>query len=64
MEKVWIWKGRIEDEPKADREFWQQMTGRERVAALEELREDVWKFTGESVEGLRRAVRVLQRPEG
>jgi hypothetical protein len=64
MKKVWVWKGRIEDEAEADRQFWQQMTGPERVAALEELRQDVWKFTGERVEGLRRVARVLERQEG
>lgn len=50
------------EEERADREFWQRLTGDERIMALEDLRRDAWKVTGERIEGLRRAVRVLQRP--
>jgi hypothetical protein len=63
MKKLWVWKGPIEEEAEADRQFWAQMTGRERVEALEELRRDVWKITGERVEGLRRVAHVFKRPE-
>lgn len=49
------------EEARADREFWAQMTGRERVEALEDLRREAWKVTGERLEGLRRSVRVLER---
>jgi hypothetical protein len=65
MDKVWVRKGAsFEEEAEADREFWQRMTGRERVEALEELRQEGWKITGERLEGLRRVVRVVERPGG
>jgi len=64
MEKVWLRKcASFEEEEEADREFWAQMTGDERVEALEQMRQDAWKVTGERLEGLRRTVRVLGRPE-
>jgi hypothetical protein len=64
MEKVWLRKcSSFEEEEAADREFWQQMTGDERIEVLEQMRRDAWKITGERLEGLRRAVRVLGRPE-
>jgi hypothetical protein len=63
METVWIRKcASFEEEEEADREFWMQMTGDQRVEALEQMRQDAWKITGERLEGLRRAVRVLERP--
>jgi hypothetical protein len=65
MEKVWLRKcTSFEEEEEADREFWGQMTGDERVEALEQMRRDAWKITGERLEGLRRTFRVLQRPRG
>jgi hypothetical protein len=65
VEKLWIRKGRsFAEEEAADREFWAQMTGRERVEALEELRQEAWKITGERIEGLRRTARVVKRPGG
>ena len=64
MEKVWLRKcASFEEEEEADRELWAQMTGDERVEALEQMRQDAWKVTGERLEGLRRTVRVLGRPE-
>jgi hypothetical protein len=63
MKKLWIWKGTsFEAEAEADREFWSQMSGRERVEALEELRRDAWKITGERIERLRRVARVVKLP--
>jgi len=60
---IWIRRcDSFEEEARADREFWESLTGEERVEALEDLRREAWKVTGERVEGLRRAVRVLQRP--
>jgi hypothetical protein len=65
MEKVWFRKcSSFEEEEEADREFWAQMTGDERVEVLEQMRQEAWKITGEPLEGLRRVVRVLRRPEG
>jgi hypothetical protein len=65
VEKLWVRKGRsFAEEEEADREFWAQMTGRERVEALEELRQEAWKITGERIEGLRRTARVVKRPGG
>jgi hypothetical protein len=62
---LWIRKcSSFEEEAEADREFWSSMTGDERVEALEELRHQAWKVTGERIEGLRRTVRVLQLSPG
>jgi hypothetical protein len=64
MQDVWFRKcDSFEEEEEADREFWEQMTGRERVEALEELRREAWKITGERFEGLRRVARVLEISE-
>jgi hypothetical protein len=62
---VEIWLRRCSsfaEEAAADREFWARMTGEERVEALEDLRREAWRVTGERLEGLRRAVHVLERP--
>lgn len=62
---VWVRKGvSFEEEEAADREFWAQMTGRERVEALEEMRRDAWKIKGERLKRLRRVVRIVERPWG
>jgi hypothetical protein len=59
----WVRKcGSFAEEARADREFWAAMTGDQRVAALEELRQEAWKVTGEPLQGLRRTVRILERP--
>lgn len=59
----WVRKGSsFEEEAAADREFWAQMTGRQRVEALEDLRAEAWKVTGERLEGLRRVVQVVEEP--
>jgi hypothetical protein len=61
--EVWVRRCRsFEEEARADREFWARMSGEERVEALEEMRREAWKVTGERLEGLRRAVRVLECP--
>jgi hypothetical protein len=61
--EIWLRKcNSFAEEANADREFWSRMTGDERVEALEELRREAWKVTGERLEGLRRTVRVLERP--
>jgi hypothetical protein len=60
---IWVRKSRsFADEAVADREFWAQMTGDERVEALEQLRHEAWKVTGERLERLRRVVQVFERP--
>jgi hypothetical protein len=60
--KMWVRRcSSFAEDEKADREFWAAMTGDERVEALEELRREAWKVTGERLEGLRRTVRVLER---
>jgi hypothetical protein len=62
---IWVRKcSSFAEEARADREFWAQMTGGQRVEALEELRREAWKVTGERFEGLCRAVRVLERSPG
>jgi hypothetical protein len=63
MKQLWVRKGKLEDEAGADREFWQQMTGLERLEALEELQREIWGHDATS-EGLRRVARVVEREEG
>jgi hypothetical protein len=60
---VWVRRcASFEEEQRADREFWRAMTPAARIEALEELRE-LWRTsTGDTHEGLRRTVRVLQPP--
>jgi len=59
---IWLRKcSSFEDEERADREFWQQMSPDERVAAVDDLRRDWLKMKGSSDEGLRRTVRVLEQ---
>jgi hypothetical protein len=60
---VWVRRcASFEEEQRADRQFWRQMTPEARIQALEELRAQ-WRTTaGDGHEGLRRTVRVLQRP--
>lgn len=64
MQEIWFRRcNSFEEEEAADLEFWAQMTGDERVEVLEQMRRDAWKVTGERLKGLRRAVRVIERPE-
>lgn len=61
--EIWLRRcSSFAEEARADREFWARMSGEERVEALEALRHEAWKVTGERLEGLRRVVRVLGRP--
>ncbi len=58
--RIWIRKcSSFEEENRADREFWQRMTPNERVAVVEQLRDEWWEHHGDGEPGLRRAVRVL-----
>ncbi|MFW6012465.1 MAG: hypothetical protein ACOC92_02010 [bacterium] len=53
----------FEEERRADREFWSTLPPDERVAAVEELRQEWARMRGtdEDLQGLRRSARVLQR---
>jgi hypothetical protein len=53
----------FEEEREADRQFWARLTPDERVAAVESLRQQWLKMTGQRDERLRRTVRVLDGPE-
>lgn len=47
---IWMRKcANFEDEKEADRESWARLSGDERVEALEDLRREAGKVTGESV---------------
>lgn len=62
MPELWFRKlDSFADEAEADREFWARMTPSERVAVIEDLRQDWLKMKGLPDEGLRRVVRVLER---
>jgi hypothetical protein len=63
MKALWVRKGKLEDEAEADREFWQQMTGLERLEAMAELQREIWGDDATS-QGLRRIARVVEREEG
>lgn len=62
--EIWVRKcSSFEEERRADREFWAALTPEQRVAAVEELRQE-WartRGTDEDLQGLRRSARVLQR---
>jgi hypothetical protein len=61
--QVWVRKCASFDEDRdADREFWARMTPAERIAAVDELRAQWASMSGHGHEGLRRAVRMLERP--
>jgi hypothetical protein len=60
----WVRKcASFEDERRADREFWDAMTGDARVSAVDELRAEWATLSGNGHEGFRRVIRRLQRPE-
>jgi hypothetical protein len=60
---IWFRRCATPDEAAAaDREFWLRMSPEERVALVEQMREEWLKVTGEKDEGLRRVARVIQRP--
>ena len=44
MRQLWVRRGSWRTRQEADREFWQQMTGLERLEALEELQREIWKI--------------------
>ncbi|HBL27830.1 MAG TPA: hypothetical protein DD490_13410 [Acidobacteria bacterium] len=65
MQDIWLRKcSSFEEEEEADREFWAQMTGNERVQVLEQMRRDAWKVTGERPQGIRKVARILQEAQG
>ncbi len=51
------------EEADADREFWAGMTANERVAVVEQMRNEWWDRNGGRDEGLRRVVRVLRKAQ-
>ena len=56
--ELWVRKcASFAEERAADRDFWQQMTPDERVAAVNELRAQWAALTGARHEGFRRTVR-------
>jgi hypothetical protein len=60
--EIWFRKGlSFEEEAKADREFWEQMTGSERVQVLLDMRGEAWKVGGKRISRLRRVARVVER---
>ena len=64
MADIWVRKlGSFEDDRRADREFWRAVPPDERVAAVEDLRQQWAKIQGADEQGLRRTVRVLEAPE-
>ncbi len=61
---IWVRKcNSFAEERQADREFWALMTPDERVAAVEELRTQWPAAKDDDQPGLRRTIRVLERPE-
>jgi hypothetical protein len=63
MDKIWVRKGQsFEEEAEANQEFWERMTGQERVQVVLDMLDDAWKIGGERVPRLRRVARVVERP--
>jgi hypothetical protein len=54
----------FEEEAAADREFWAALSPDQRVAVVEEMRQNGWKVTGGRGEGFQRFLEVLERPRG
>ena len=50
----------LEEKTEADIEFWQQMTGTERVARTIELVNEVARLSGQPCEGIAKVVRVIR----
>ena len=62
--EIWVRKcSSFAEEQQADPEFWAQVFPDDRVVAVDELRQQWLRSRGETDEGLRRTVRVLQAPE-
>jgi hypothetical protein len=61
VQQIWVRKcSSFEEAEEADQEFWAQMTGDERVQALEQMRQDAWKLTGQPYEGIQKVVRIIR----
>jgi hypothetical protein len=59
-----IWLKRLtsfDEDRAADREFWARMSPDERVALVEQIRQDWARISGHPIERLRRTARVLER---
>jgi hypothetical protein len=63
MKHLWVRKGTLEEEAEADRQFWQQTTGLERLEALAELQREIWGDHATS-QGLHRIARIVEREVG
>jgi hypothetical protein len=62
---VWVRKlAGFDEEARADREFWAQLSADQRVAVVEDLRREwIERQSGpEAAQRLQRVVRVLRRP--
>lgn len=60
MKEVWIRRCSSFEEEEADFEFWSSLTPDERVEALEQMRAEAWKVTGERFERLQRVIHRAQ----
>ena len=61
---VWIRKcSSFEEERAADREFWLSIPPDDRVALVEQLRQQWADQSGHAIERLRRTAKVLERSE-
>jgi hypothetical protein len=54
----------FEEADQADRDHWASLTPEQRIEALESIRRDAWKVTGERLGRLPRVVRVLEQTRG
>ncbi len=55
MDKIWVRKGQsFEEGAEANQEFWERMTGQERVQVVLDMLDEAWKIGGERVQALRR----------
>ena len=64
MRRVWLRKfSSFAEERIADREYWAQFSPDDRVAMLDQIRAEWADTQPDDEQGLRRTVRIVERPE-
>ena len=62
MDKIWVRKGQsFEEEAEANQEFWERMTGQERVQVVLDMLDEAWRAA--SISRLERVAHVVEWPE-
>lgn len=62
MDKIWVRKGEsFEEEVEANREFWERMTGQERVQVVLDMLDEAWRVGG--CKKFERVAQVVEWPD-